>query len=541
LNILFHSGNIMKLRNIALAAAAVVASLSATAATYPTNLATTISNGQYISIAGASAVQSGFEALIAGLLTNPVYYSDAASAATATGVSNGAYLAVSGNLVKAAGTWGAGTQVVVLYRVAGGSYNGVYPVERKIVIDALDVTNCTNTADTTAGTFAKPFTCATRGPNSTPVSAGLAPDAGISDVDPSFFSVTDNLEGEPAHLPNPLSTAEVADLTSSTLYAIAMGIPMTRNISANTVITKPVYSALMTGAFTDWSQVPGSADTGPIVICRRIPGSGTQAVTNWFAGNTACTSQAIPTSDRTASAAYAPAGATVNGVLQANPSYDVTAVAASNGTGLIVIENNSSTDVRKCMDAAYNGGSYTTKDRDSKLAQTVFFGTGGYKAIGVLSTDSLNKSFATATATPTLGNANGFWQFRGLNGTGTITSDAGLTASTAATVIGPVVSTGATGVLPTLSNIQTGDWALQGYESFNIPKRLTGNKLALAQNLVTEAQSAHVLRTVGALANVALSLPDAVTGNVTPAADVSNVLQASYANGSLCGPLQRQY
>jgi len=171
------------------------------------------------------------------------------------------------------------------------------------------------------------------------------------------------------------------------------------------------------------------------------------------------------------------------------------------------------------------------------------FGAGGYKAIGVLSTDSLNKSLATATtaASPVLGNGNGFWQFRGLNGKGTITTDAGLTASTATTVFAPVVSAGATAVLPTLSNIQIGAYDMQGYESFNVPSRTSGKQAAIAQLVASAAQDAHVLRTIPALAYVGLSLPAAVTGVVAADADATNVLQAAYGGNSLCAPLQRQY
>ena len=522
----------MKLRSIALAAATVATAFSASAAGLSSanqaTLTATMAAGNYISIAGASAVQAGFEALIGSVLNNPVFYVDTGSLTSAN------YVAVSGTLKTPSGKFGAGTQVVVHYRVAGGSFNGVYPVARNQAIDALDVTNCSATLG--AGTSASPYVCVTRGPNSHATNAalngtGLVPDAGISDVAPAFFTISDNLEGETPAVA--LSAAEVADFTATPIYVQGFGIPLTSNVSSSFVMTQPIYSAIMTGAFTDWNQIPSSTDSGPLVICRRIAGSGTQAVTNLFAGNAGCTAASVPTVDRSASAAFVGA----NGSNKA--SYDATRVGPASGTGLIVIENNSSGDVRKCMDAAYFGGSYTTNDRDSKVALNVNFGAGGYRAIGVLSMDSVAKSTNTVASAPiTLGNANGAWQFRALNGSGKITGDL-LTAANVTTPVAPAVS--GSGILPTLANIRTGDWAMQGYESYNVPSRTTGDKLAVVNAISNAAQSAAILRSIASLSWASLSLPDLITGNQTAAADLSNVVNAAHASNDLCAPLQRQY
>jgi hypothetical protein len=313
---------------------------------------------------------------------------------------------------------------------------------------------------------------------------------------------------------------------------------MTWNLALSSM-TKPIYSAIMTGAFTDWSTVPNSGSSGPIVICRRIPGSGTQAVTNLYAGNTGCTAVATPTVDRSNSTggAFTPSVGTTPG------NWNI----VGKTTGLFVVEGNGSGDVRKCMDAAYFGGSYTTKDRDSKLDLTVNFGAGGYKAIGVLSLDSLSNSVLTVGTPPTpttanYGKANGAWQFRALSGNGTITG-AGITAATATTPVQPAVSgtTKADGILPTTANIANGDWDLIGIESYNVPARTTGDKLAVVNAVSSAAQSAHVLRTIPALSWASLSLPDSITFNTTLAADNANVVKATNANNSLCAPLQRQY
>jgi len=523
----------MKLRHIAIAAAAVAAAVSANAAGLSTvdqnTLKATMTAGRYVSIAGASAVQAGFEALIASVLNNPVFYVDTSNAAGAN------YIAVSGTLKNAVGGLNTTNQVVIHYRVAGGSYNGIYPVARSLAIDALDVTNCSSTLG--LGTAASPYVCTTRGPNSTSTNkVGLIPDAGISDVAPEFFTVTDNLEGET--LPTALSNAEVSSMTTTPLYVQGFGIPLSRTVQSSLVMTKPLYSAIMTGAYSDWNQLPGAsatADKGPLVICRRIAGSGTQAVTNLFAGNTGCTAASVPTADRAASGAYA----TVGGVRSYVASRVALATGANN-TGLIVVENNTSGDVRKCLDAAYYGGTYTTADRDSKTQLTVDFGAGGYKAIGVLSMDSVGRSTNTlVNSGATLGNANGTWQFRALNGTGKITGD-GITAANIASPVAPVAS--GTGILPTLANIQTGDWAMQGYESFNVRNSDSGtDKQGVVQAVANAAQSAAVLRGIANLSWASLALPDFVTGNTTAAADASNVVQAAHASNDQCAPLQRQY
>jgi len=531
----------MKFRNIAIAVAAVVAAASASA-TDLTDASGAFTTGNYISIAGASAVQGGFESLIGSVLTSPKFFADNSN------ITKASYIAAVGTLKTAAGIYTTSTKFAILYRVAGGSFNGVYPVIRATAIDALDLTSCT----TGTGTSADAYKCAVRGPvasaaNSALNAGGVVPDAGVSDVEPKFFKVTDNLEGETT--PQAITESELKKVVANALYAQAFGLPVTRTVSAGMVFTPATYNALMAGLFTDWNQVPGSTDSGPIVICRRIPGSGTQALTNLFSGNAGCAASAASTfalADRSASAAYT------------GTSYDVpTAVGDSaTGTGLVVIENNSSGDVRSCLDAAVAGGAlYSTKDRSTSAALPVNFGTGGYKAIGVLSMDSVDKSVtALTTVTPivgttgTIGGGNGQWQFRSFYGTGTVTApttttagvvSSTLTAANAATPVGPVVT--GSGILPTLANVQVGDWPIIAYESFNIPTRVSTDKKTVLNRILNAGQQAAVLRTQKTLSWSALALPDGVTNLTTAPTDTANVLQAFRNNGDICSPLQRAY
>lgn len=532
----------MKFRNVAIAVAAVVAAASASA-TDLTDAAGAFNTSNYISIAGASAVQGGFESLIGSVLNTPKYFADNANITKAN------YIAAVGTLKTAAGGISASTKFAILYRVAGGSFNGVYPVIRATAIDALDLTSCTGAG---TGTSTDAYLCAVRGPvaaagNPALNAGGVVPDAGVSDVEPKFFKVADNLEGETT--PVPVSDAELKKVVANALYAQAFGLPVTRNVSSGMVFTPSLYNALMAGVYTDWNQVPGSTDSGPIVICRRIPGSGTQALTNLFSGNAGCAASLTSTyamADRGASAAYT------------GSAYDVPAAVGDSvsGTGLVVIENNSSGDVRSCLDAAVAGGSlYSTKDRSSKTALPVNFGTGGYKAIGVLSMDSLDKSVTPlTTVTPivagvgTIGGSNGQWQFRSFYGTGTLTAPttttAGvvsvtLTAANAGVPVGPVAS--GSGILPTLANTQVGDWPIIAYESFNIPTRVTGDKKTVLNRILSAGQQAAVLRTQKTLSWSALALPDGITNLTTAATDTANVLQSYRNGGDLCSPLQRAY
>ena len=551
----------MKLRKIALAVFAVAAACSAQAQVATdliapavnttgtglasgdqTILSTLMTDGNYISVAGASAVQSGFEKLVASLLTNPTYYIDATSSTGGKNITGASYVAVAGNLIAATTNLPAGAAVVVLYRTAGGSFNGVYPVIRNTAITALDVKNCSTSVG--KGTAASPYSCAVNDPAAG--GTGIAPDVGISDVEPKLFAATANLEGET--LPTAVTSTELGTVTAYPMYALGFGLPLSASLSSGINISHATYAAIMAGAINNWSKVPGAvaADAGPIVICRRIPGSGTQALTNLYAANIGCTTAAGTTANRTFGGKVfsTTVGRVVAGVAQTNPSYDATQVA-NNANGVIVIEGNGSGDVRSCMDAAANGGTYTTKDRSSSKALTVNFGTGGYKAIGVLSLDSVKYSVSATSpnkkSSYTIGDANGLWQFRAFNGSGTVTNDeaGGFTAANPAsgTATGLTYTTG--GVVPKLDAIQNGDWPLTTYESFNIPARLAGDKLDLANQMLAAAQDPAVLRSIDALSYTALALPDLITKNTTTEGDV-NVMHAASATG-MCGPVVLRY
>jgi hypothetical protein len=471
-------------------------------------------SGQIVFISGASAVQKGFSALVANLLNNVVYFNN--DGVTALGSSG--YLAVAGNLKVAAGTgataWPAGSAVIVIYRNSGGSVYGVNSVARATSIQSLNVTAAacalptvisptTGLATTNPGngTAATPYSCP---------SANRVPDAGMSDVAPIFFTNPVNTEGEIAD--TALTTAERALLTVKPMYAQAFGVPVTKNVEATAMFNRATVAAIMSGQIADWSSVAG-ATAGDIVICRRTPGSGSQAVVNMWAGNYPCN----------ANAQQVPLTRDDSPAWDAGTRTFTLANGAGQGTP-IVIENDSSANVRSCLDKAVTGGTLTVKDRGGVNNATVNFGTpgdgtfpvGGYKAIGVLSLDSVGSSLTT-----------GNWQFRSLNGAGQVTGD-GLS-----TTVGPVTT--GTGTFPTVAALNTGDWDMQGWTSFNIPTaRTTGSKLAFVNQFVAEAQNPTILAAVKETKWTASAIPTGTNAG-------TQTLNVSYANGNQCAPLSRGF
>lgn len=479
----------MKLHHIAAAVAVLsLASVSAQAALVSANpahntvVADAKANNRVISISGASAVRAGFYELVKKMFVGtPIAFSSGANLSQD-------YIAAAGVLASGSGAW-SGKNVIVVYRVKGGSVFGVNSVARAESIDALDVNTSCGAAGGT-GTDVSPYRCGT---------TLMVPDAGVSDVAPALFTSPVNTEGETAA--EQLTEAELADLTVTPIYSLAFGIPVTSTVPDTAKLNRATVSAIMTGNISNWSQVK-DAGSGDIVICRRVPGSGSQAVMNLWAGNYPCSAEAQQTpADRDASSAW-DAGARKF-------------TAANGAGGLIVIENSSSSQVASCLTAAVNGGTYATADRDG-TAVTVDFGTGGYKAIGVLSMDSLASSTATSK-----------WQFRSLDGAGKVVSSG--TAGAAPTLTG-------TGRFPTLDSLMTGDWDLQGWISFNVPSRTAGNaaKADALAKFASAAQDPVIIGATASLKQVAAAIP----GGAYSGAQVLNV---GYLNNNQCAPLNRNF
>jgi ABC-type phosphate transport system substrate-binding protein len=462
-------------------------------------------NGRVIYISGASAVQKGFTSIVSSLISGtPIWFNNT------SGTAND-FQAVAGPLATATTNWPVGTNVILMYRVKGGSAFGVDPVARNTAIEALDVNTTANACTSGTGAALTPYQCTT-------TLASRTPDAGVSDVAPALFVSPTNTEGETAAAS--LSADELALLTPTPIYGIAFGVPVTANVKTTVAngatlpaLNKAAISAIMSGNVGTWNQVDSKMAADDIVICRRTPGSGTQAVFNMYFGNYPCDTVSANNAPANRDSSFADGD--VPGTIWNNGANTFTVPTANTG-GLIVIENSSSGNVRDCLNAAAtataaNPVSYLTSDRDG-VAVTVTF-NGPKKAIGVLSMDSLSSSTTSSN-----------WQFRSLDGAGTITQ--------ASSSVAPVTS--GTGKFPTVTSYTDGTWDMQGWVSFNVPARTTGEKLEVLNTFLAKAQDPAVLNSISALKYVTAAMP----GTADPTA-TGLVLRSGYLSGNQCAPYNR--
>ncbi len=500
----------MQVKKIAILCAAACAAMAGQASAAVDSGHTTLVNSaaaRPIFISGASAVQKGFVGIVDATFDNTkprVHFAN-------TTASSKDFQAVAGTLpVDAAlGSW-SGQNALIVYRVKGGSVWGVNPVAKGDSIQTMTVTAAGCSGSAGAGTSSNPYVCPTTLADG---SDGTVPDAGVSDVAPPLFQSPINTENEPAQ--PALLPEQLGVLTMTPIYGLAFGVPVTNTVPSTAYLNKAKLAAIMAGNVGDWSSIDGSSDD--MVICRRVPGSGTQAVYNMYFGNYPCSNN--PLDSNTPADRDTSLGTTWNGT-----SYNVVA-----GTGSVqVVENSTSGDVRTCLDKAATGGSYTTKDRNGNNV-TVQMNGGGHKAVGVLSMDSLSSSTTT-----------GNWKFRSLDGAGSMTWAGGNN---------PVVTSG-TGRFPTMASYEDGTWDMQGWISFNVPtgrtvSPLSAEKLAVLTRFVTKAQNPLTLAKITDLKNVAAGIPggDYTSGPVTDAGVTYNtyVLKAGYLNGNQCAPYNGNY
>lgn len=380
-----------------------------------------------------------------------------------------------------------GKNVLLTDRAKGGSVWGVNAVARSEKIATMPIT-ALNCPDLTGGIYR----CAEKGVDpglGTPTGDEIIPDFGVSDVEPVLFKDPINVEFGQTQL----TTAEAARLTTFPANILMMGLPVT-NAVGDFNISRSSYGSALTGIVTTWSGLgataPATSDN--IVVCRRVPGSGTQAAYNWFFTNFPCGASATPATQ----------GDTASITGGTGTSVDPFVVDAS--AGYLVIENAGSGDVRNCLAKANNGGVHTWKD-GSGASYKVDFGTGGYGALGVLSVDSL-------------GRENG-WTFRTLNGAGHL--NAGLQ-----TVTG-------TGLAPTKANLLEGNYEFAVELSFQYrkgtaPNPLGGLKKTFADLFITRAGQSSFNTS-----NWVAGLPGTVN-----ACGTANTAKA-YRAGDTCGNFTR--
>ena len=311
-------------------------------------------------ISGSSALQLVIGQLANGMMqpgTLDVYY-DAAS----NGSNSRAYF---GTMNTDASIPAAlqGKKVLLINRAQGGSIYGVNPVAQATALSRLDVSTAScGTAATgkDATTGAPLWTCSG--------TVSTVPDGGVSDVEPAMFQGINLPSGWTA------AGASLANLTVGSTLAAPFAVILTNNLKlAGVTNLSKMQAASLLGAesnptYQDWGAINASLAGNPVMICRRSPGSGTQASTNNYLLGFPCSkTPLLPASH-----------------LDSVPN------------GFTVIENDSSGKLGKCMDYLQNG-TPAGKAIDVTNGSLVAIGSpnsivltppsGGYYGIGIMGLD----------------------------------------------------------------------------------------------------------------------------------------------------------
>jgi hypothetical protein len=406
----------------------------------------------------------------------------------------------------------SGLKVLFIKRSTGGSVFGVNPVARAQALATIKVTaaNCNTTSVPAGFNFVCPVLGVDPGVGA-PTGDEVVPDFGVSDVGPALFKQPLNVEFGASQL----TPAEVAGMTVKQVNTLAMGYAVTNAIPASTYLSKAHYGAMLSGNLADWTQIDAAlapAAGTQVLVCRRVPGSGTQTSYNWYFNNFPCTTSSIAGSGSTQPTRMADsASGVVSGSGTALDPFVIDPTA-----GYTVIENSTSGDVRNCLSKAAAGGVHTFKDEEGK-SYSVDFGTGGYGAIGVLSVDSLASARNPATV-PT------GWSFRAENGAGAyFDGDTG-------TPTVPTVSAGATGTLPTKADLLEGNYEFASELTMQYRSTLAGTKKTFADFFIARAGDPS-FNTSAWVAALPPTFDPTTTANVAKATRF----------GNQCSPLQRLF
>ncbi len=529
----------MKLKQTVLAAAMALAApaVFAVAPTSPTDTAGAV----VVFMSGATAPDEFMESIATGMFKPGYYKYKAKVGGTATSraflgeVSNDASIPASIRNQK----------VLFIKRSTGGSVWGVNPVARAEGIAVMNAANIYSSAvgktcDAAAGTDGY-YACPVIGDDITPNGDEKAPDFGVSDVAPFMFKEPFNVEFGKTQL----STVETAGLTVRSVNTLMMGMVATAAVPDSAYLSEADYGAMLTGNLTDWSQI-GDGTIAPVggnqvVVCRRVPGSGTQTSYNWYFNNFPCSTGSAVSGVSGETTPARMDASTFTGVgtgTSADPiQIDVTA-------GYTVIENSGSGDVRRCLNAAQHGLNYVFKGEDG-LTYKANFGAvgdlnadgdntdagevaGGLGAIGVLSLDSQEKT-GVASAFGTDGKvkdtgAESAWFFRTLNGAGVMAKGTSGVADETCSSTGTL-----SGVCPNRDTLREGQYAFASELTMQYLTGLSGQKRAFADEFIDRAGDPSYQKPW------TLALPPVYDPTV------STVVAKGTRNGNMCAPLQKLF
>jgi ABC-type phosphate transport system substrate-binding protein len=206
------------------------------------------------------------------------------------------YGAAKANAIKdGTTTIASGKAVLFMYRFAGGTFtNGIGTVATGGNLAYPTVTNISSA--TSCGAAPHPTFKFVLGSTTTSI-----PDFGVSDEEVALFNSSRNVPGsytsvtgggglQAFHPGTVLTTAQVNNLSQSSLYTNLVGIAVTTTVSAGTHpktnFTKAEITNILTGSISNWNQL--YADDGTqlpaqtMILLDRAPGSGTKAAVSTY-------------------------------------------------------------------------------------------------------------------------------------------------------------------------------------------------------------------------------------------------------------------
>jgi len=270
--------------------AAVALALAASSA-YAIPPATVGAVANRLTVAGASAARDSF--ILAVLDPTEGICASAIDIYRATPTSGQDFRAYTCHLKTLASLGSvSNTDVVIFYRSEGGSAWGPVSIATNTQVMRLNPGPACVAATAPISGFTT-WDCPVTGyAISTDTGTGAivkdTVELGVSDVEPKLFQATNYPSPNPTTVfPafNGTVAANLRGLAYTTGYSQIFGVILNTTGSGSSAVnnlSKQDVQAIFTGAYSDWSQVPrqdnsGFYPAGEIIVCRREPGSGTQA------------------------------------------------------------------------------------------------------------------------------------------------------------------------------------------------------------------------------------------------------------------------
>jgi hypothetical protein len=243
--------------------------------------------------------------------------------------------------------------VAALDPLVGGSITGIIPLmtgsdNGLVKFVKKEAVNLTTFPAKTLGAYTGTFAGATQYISSGDQTGSVDPHMSLTDVEPGLFTTAygnlpTNATAIAAGWKLPVSGGRPIDptvLTSTPAFIGSMGVAASANLIAAgiTNLSSDQLAAVMTGTISNWKSLNGPDML--IRVCRRAPGSGTQATFNQLVSRKGCKANASG------------AEFTVGAVSQA--------YAASYTTQPRIVEAATSSDMLKCLEQANDTGSTVT-------------------------------------------------------------------------------------------------------------------------------------------------------------------------------------